>query len=470
MPNHTAAIRAKVQAAHPGAVVVGRTPNGIKHQLPDGSFHVSTGVGPGFHHSGDVEIDTDWVPGTAPWDWESASTEHKREVHTNFADGQNVRWTDVSGETVTLKALNLQWTNDLDQIQFISAPQAVNGAPQDNNFEWAGAYGAGLDFEWLNHPQKLIKHLVIQSAAALPAYTLGGTGAALELQVQFGISNGVEVWVNGALWTTGSGNAPDVDTQGQVQFRSKSTGQVLWVFDYPRSEDSSTSERHIGKFRLKKQGPNLNIWHRVEKSWLDTATYPVRVDTDVSSGVAASGDDGHANLYTFDGTNTTWPLGNYLIAMTGANARFPSVNVPNAATITAADVDMKARSSNSSTTVNVTIYAIDEDNHTAPTTLSEFNTDHSTHTTASVNWNNISAWTSNVTYTSPDITSVIQEIVDRAGWAANQAMGLHFDENSSSSHRSADSYDGSDGITTLNITYSAGGGGADSYLSLLGVG
>ena len=73
------------------------------------------------------------------------------------------------------------------------------------------------------------------------------------------------------------------------------------------------------------------------------------------------------------------------------------------------------------------VAALDADNRAAPTTASHLN--HSNYTTAEVVWNDDGAirTASNDSFVkSPDIKTVIQEIVDRPGWATGNSIVLTF--------------------------------------------
>jgi hypothetical protein len=48
-----------------------------------------------------------------------------------------------------------------------------------------------------------------------------------------------------------------------------------------------------------------------------------------------------------------------------------------------------------------------------------------------VNWNITSAWTDGVAYTSPDITSVIQSVINRSGFASGNSLNLYWQKTSS---------------------------------------
>jgi len=131
----------------------------------------------------------------------------------------------------------------------------------------------------------------------------------------------------------------------------------------------------------------------------------------------------------------------------GANGyyRFIGVDIPQGATILSAKITLTANDNQSGTTVNGILSAIDADNPSAPTTYAALET--ATRTTASVAWDDIAAWTTDTAYDSPDITTIIQEIVDRPGWSSGNALIVYLEDNSSSAvegaYRQAYTYDSS---------------------------
>lgn len=97
---------------------------------------------------------------------------------------------------------------------------------------------------------------------------------------------------------------------------------------------------------------------------------------------------------------------------------FSSVTIPQGATISSASITLKSDGSGD-LPVPVDIYASDADNPLAPASNAECT--GATPTTASTYWN-IESWsTSNQ---SPDIKSVIQEIVNREGWQSGNSILL----------------------------------------------
>lgn len=165
---------------------------------------------------------------------------------------------------------------------------------------------------------------------------------------------------------------------------------------------------------------------------------------------------------TASGNDANWQEGNSGFTSTSANcyaggyydgslgrinsfARFVSVAIPQGATILSAKLTLTANENKSLTTVNSILSAIDADNPSAPTTYSGAET--ATRTTATVAWDDIGAWTLDTAYDSPDITTIIQEIVDRPGWASGNAIVVYLEDAASTAvngtYRRAYSYNGS---------------------------
>ncbi|MBU0708094.1 hypothetical protein KKG41_07070 [Patescibacteria group bacterium] len=148
-----------------------------------------------------------------------------------------------------------------------------------------------------------------------------------------------------------------------------------------------------------------------------------------SGRVGADGDDGRTtNDATFSastrpavGRSASYPLDVWL--------RFPNVTVPQGATITSANLSFTYYSySYDATDVFSRIYAVAEDNHTAPTDLSTWSTDHGILTTAWKNWNFTPAAEDKTT---GDMVDVIQEIISRPGWSSGNAIGIQINDNGS---------------------------------------
>lgn len=109
-------------------------------------------------------------------------------------------------------------------------------------------------------------------------------------------------------------------------------------------------------------------------------------------------------------------------ALNDSFARFLNVTVPKNATITTAKIQYRAVSSTGRANVQTSIYFNKVVNATSPTTFATYNS--KALSTAFVNWDAPSAWAAGTWYDSPDISSVIQEIVNQGSWASGNAMLL----------------------------------------------
>lgn len=103
--------------------------------------------------------------------------------------------------------------------------------------------------------------------------------------------------------------------------------------------------------------------------------------------------------------------------------RFPEVTIPNGATIVYAKIRFRLFHATAGT-ATVDWYGNDVDNATAPTTAAEANA--LSLTTATAEWEQViddadSFWT---IFETVDLKDILQEIVDRAGWASGNAMQL----------------------------------------------
>lgn len=167
--------------------------------------------------------------------------------------------------------------------------------------------------------------------------------------------------------------------------------------------------------------------------------------------VAASADDGYAywdgSSWTFNLDPNSQSSGYYSSTSykRGGGMRFTNITIPKGSTITSAYLTLTASADASVNTVNTKLRGEDADN---PGQFSDYS-DYSgrTRTTNQVEWNSIPAWTKDSEYDSPDISSIIQEIIDREGWASGNALVIFWDDHddlsthTSNCRRNAYAYD-----------------------------
>ena len=119
-----------------------------------------------------------------------------------------------------------------------------------------------------------------------------------------------------------------------------------------------------------------------------------------------------------------------------AAVRFQSVGIQPGASISSAYLELTTPQYGWLNPVSLRLYGIDEDNTTTYTTDP---TGRAT-TTAYTNWT-INPLVGQTTYKSPDISGLVQEIIDRGGWSGGNAMGIHIRDNGTQYGSDMESYE-----------------------------
>lgn len=108
---------------------------------------------------------------------------------------------------------------------------------------------------------------------------------------------------------------------------------------------------------------------------------------------------------------------------------FPSVAIPIGATIISAIPKWKAATDYSGDTCSVNLYftAADNPSHPANATAAE-----ALSLTSAIPWSSIAHWSSGTIYSGPDLSSILQNIINRAGWASGNKIQMVCRDNASS--------------------------------------
>ena len=133
--------------------------------------------------------------------------------------------------------------------------------------------------------------------------------------------------------------------------------------------------------------------------------------------------------------------------------RFRNINVPQGSTIVSASIQFTTDETDSGPT-SLVIRGHDT-NNAGNFTNNDYDISSRTLTTATVAWNNVPAWNSvgqaGPNQRTPDLGSIVQEIVDRGGWSSGNSMVFVI---TGSGTRTAESRDGSSsGAPVLTIVY-----------------
>jgi hypothetical protein len=472
MPNLAAQARQRMQVEWPGATVSGRARGRINHAHPSipNKFSFDGQAGAKWHFGGILdeahEVDTDWVDAhpidDAPW----LKKMVLNDFHVFFGPGtdelnagQIIKYVHVdSGEELTFQLMQLQWTNDLDQISSIEDPQQISPTTIiEDEIQWDDGFGTGLDFFWRAEQTRLSKWLKIESLALLgspPQFIIDGGNPKLRIGLIFQISNDVDVYVDGVEWDKTS----DEVTSADIEFRLAATQEALWKFRKPKGYDQGSPDPPDMSLRVGKTGPNLIVDVFTPWSWLETAVYPVHLDTTVDEQVPGGGSD----AYEKD-DNTTFNSGtNYIVCDSNTvqssryNGGFHYSVVAIEGTIDVAYIELYGWASHDDW--NIAVHANDVDD--ANDFSAEADVTGRAITSASVSFDDIgvgAGW-----YGSGyEIKTVIQEIVDRGSWASGNDLCIIAKGESDADYSGwCTSYEGNSAqAAKLHVEYTAGAAG-----------
>ncbi len=164
--------------------------------------------------------------------------------------------------------------------------------------------------------------------------------------------------------------------------------------------------------------------------------------------VNASSDDAVENLD--DGTINTCEENLSLLTEFSHNLvgiRFSKLNIPQGSVITSARLVYRADQIKDDWT-NLMLCAEYSDNATTFEDVSK-NISERQRTKTTINWTDRDKWThTNGWFTSPNITELVQEVINRSGWEANNSLALLIEGNG---ERTMVSYDGNPMTTPMLV-------------------
>jgi len=174
--------------------------------------------------------------------------------------------------------------------------------------------------------------------------------------------------------------------------------------------------------------------------------------------------------HVYDGTWSVWENSAYNIGNPGAvirntSLRFIGVNIPKDSIINSAKISFTYGSTESITGMKILIKGVAEDNTGEFVSSPEDTARTRTKTTASVVWEGTISYSGGVAYDTPDIKTIIQEIVNRSGWVSGNALAIYLYDNGSSygKYISMDEYsDGLGDSALLTVDYTPAGSPSSS--------
>jgi len=161
---------------------------------------------------------------------------------------------------------------------------------------------------------------------------------------------------------------------------------------------------------------SLMAWFFAAPILAATATFTIQDDYDDAFVYASTGES-YSDEYVWCGHYT-----GYVVPFFTGVFRFDGVSIPQGTVISNAYLRVQAYE-NGSGNSKFTVQGEDYDN-SDPLYSGEYLASR-TRTTASVTWTIASAWTMDSYYTSPDLKTIVQEVVNRSGWTSGNALTIH---------------------------------------------
>lgn len=465
MPRYADLEQAEMQSKFPGAQLQARGRKHLQFTLPDGKVAVRA-LMYSIHDKGGNVIDTDWgniVDGQ--WRYRVETDDIRVSVAPDFSLGQIAEWRDIAtNENVDLQPQQLQWLGSNNSIAPIQDPAAVTPTIDGENIQWTGAYGTGIDFEFISQPERLKKLLTVDTLARLGTPPPTMPDPHLRFMFILRKSNGLTAFLDGNEWTEAPNST--VTTASEIEFRL-SNGTPLFAFERAAVWDSSPRNPNnpipAVVMAVRRSGNSRFVEIRVPYSWLEQATFPVYIDPTINAQVGADNRDGYdynsGILEWFTNFSGDWYMGAFGTDEEHGGMQW-ALSIPNGATITSADISVYVVYDDASGSRNMTVQAQAADNAGAfANSNGNRVSDRSAYTSASHTFSlgdvpGTSQW-----WVCTEVIDELQEVVNRAGWVSgNYFMVAFIAPTSGSTHEvGCGDYGGTSSLAAkLDVVYSTG--------------
>lgn len=271
-------------------------------------------------------------------------------------------------------------------------------------------------------------------------------------------------WNAVAGWTSGTWNdSPSIVTalQTHVERAGWASGNDLTIHVLDNGSDSNAFRNPAMRDYGTAYSAELVVSYTPNIVGVDTVAVTEAVTMEIQQGeiaefdITASNRDGGANdVPQFLTSGNTIDIGDISGYTLEAWLNFDPVNIPAKSVILSAKLTFHASSNKSADDTNVQIFFEDVDDAAVPTSRANL---LAKSLTSPIDWDAIDAWTSASYYDSPELKTILQDVIDRSGWASGQALQVILKNNSStaSAYRSFASYDHiSFDAVTLTVNWS----------------
>jgi hypothetical protein len=267
-----------------------RTYTAKTFQNPDGSFTLQAHLGH-IHYKENGEFqDSDISFADMGTYWEMTKHNYNLKVLKDFSAPTLIEYKNLwegNSHTITYEPKMLAWVNatDLSDMQVFRNQQAVQGVLNDKVIKYAGAFGAGIDFEITLHRSGFKKEIVIQSLASLENPPTANHKLVALFKYD-GTGLNIKNRTDGAVWDKQSYmeglDGFEIEEADPIK---KSLIKPAYIIDSTEGPPRPEAIKVFWKLH------NGSLWQAkiLPKQFLLNATYPVRADT-VTSYYSGAGD------------------------------------------------------------------------------------------------------------------------------------------------------------------------------------
>lgn len=358
------------------------------------------------------------------------------------------------GKKMTIAPVALEYRNAAGASETISFGADVKPVVSGNSVTWPDVFGKGIDFGYTVSHLGFQKVVTIHQTESLPTPKIDSKGLRLcaVLSMAWDSSSNAPAACAGV-----TAERVSADFSGQevslITAASKDESPLAWEYWklHPARAWDAGGKEIAASLDIVNRGGRPFAVVGVVMADLEGAKFPVSIDPTLDPiPVADGGDDGiivHGN--SLDSTKARIGVGdNEEYIFSSSFMRFTNVAIPAGATIDAANIVVVSNNGmfDGGATPSGCLMGRKVANCPQITTIANYN-DTTTYprTTANVTWwPNVAAWgySTVANRTSPELKTVVQEIVDLAGWASGNAMQIEWHFINNGWYGSADEYTG----------------------------
>lgn len=357
------------------------------------------------------------------------------------------------GKKMTLAPVALEYRNAAGATQTLSTGVDVKPVVVGNSVTWPDVFGKGIDFGYTVSHSGLQKVITVHQTESLPTPKIDSKGLRLcaVLSMAWDSSTGAP-----AAFSSVTAERVSADFSGSESIlltaASKEAPSLAWGSYWklhPARAWGAGGKEITASLDVVSRGGRPFAVVGVAMADLDGAKFPVSIDPTLDPiPVSDGGDDGVIKNGNTLSSSWDWlVLGdNEGDIYTSSYMRFTGVAIPAGATIDTANIVVvsSAGQYDGGTTPSGSLKGRKLANCPQITTITNYN-DTTTYprTTANVTWWPTAVnWGTNTNRTSPELKTVVQEIVDLGGWASGNAIQIEWHYINNGWYGSADEYTG----------------------------